>query len=554
MERNDIIKEHDNLSERKVEEHENSLEDASTNLRCSPAADSVVYERTSMDDDESTPVSKKAKLEKEPLPTEANERVASISTSTGSFSASVQEQEDDDDHEKEDQSSTDDSSDQSDGTESHDDEEKDRNEESDQKGSSSSEEDFDGDEQVLLDSEQLDLDDDEDEEDASLFRRIIAAAAANGIPLEYLAAHGIHLPIEDDEPVEYPFGEAPTSLDDVAKFIQSDRCKRILCLTGAGMSVASGIPDFRSSNGLYATLDATKLTATEEQIEAIEENPSFSLDQHLFMENPLPCLEVNREFILGVQERKWKATLAHRFIELLQTKTNGGKGKLVRLYTQNIDGLEDQCIGIGHERRIAVHGSMDEAECANCNAKMDFDHFCGLVRSQIKDITGQDPSAPKESSAIVCESCGRNTVKPSIVLFRSKLPDVFFNSVPIDVKDIDLLIIMGTSLAVAPANSIVWRIPKSAMRVLINRERVGWHLGLDFQSNDRDFLASGNCENVALDLMEKLGWLEDLRPLLDRNELPESSALLLRQRLEELEQKPSPKQDQNPNDKNCQQQ
>ena len=76
----------------------------------------------------------------------------------------------------------------------------------------------------------------------------------------------------------------------------------------------------------------------------------------------MPCLEVNREFILGVRERKWKATLTHRFVELLRTKTIGTvqqKGKLVRLYTQNIDGLEDQCEGIGHENRIAVHGSMD---------------------------------------------------------------------------------------------------------------------------------------------------------------------------------------------------
>jgi NAD-dependent SIR2 family protein deacetylase len=300
------------------------------------------------------------------------------------------------------------------------------------------------------------------------------------------------------------------------------------------MSVASGIPDFRSSDGLYATLDASTLTATEEQRERIKNEPSYSLDQHLFLENPLPCLEVNREFILGVKERKWKATLTHRFVEMLRTKfrSTDGKGKLVRLYTQNIDGLEDQCEGIGHRRRIAVHGSMDEAHCAVCHATMDFDSFCEKVRCQIKDIKGQDPNAPRESTAIRCESCGRNTVKPSIVLFRSKLPKVFFKKVPKDVEKVDLLIVLGTSLAVAPANSIVWRVPKSAMRVLINRESVGWQVGLDCHRNDRDFLARGDCENVVLDLMEKLGWLDDLWPLLEKNELPESSAALLRQRLE----------------------
>ena len=316
-------------------------------------------------------------------------------------------------------------------------------------------------------------------------------------------------------------------------------CVNFVCLLfRAGMSVASGIPDFRSSNGLYATLEATKLTATPEQIERIQSDPSYSLDQHLFMENPLPCLEVNREFILGVRERRWKATLAHRFVECLRTKVKNkeGEGKLVRLYTQNIDGLEDQCEGIGHERRIAVHGSMDEAECATCGARMDFDLFCGMVKSQIKDITGRDPSAPAHSTPIVCESCGAATVKPSIVLFRSRLPEVFFDNVPNDVKDIDLLLILGTSLAVAPANSLVMRIPRSSMRVLMNREPVGWHLGLDYDSNDRDYFAQGNCENLALDFMESLGWLEDLKPLLDQGEFPESSATLLRERLEQIKQ------------------
>jgi NAD+-dependent protein deacetylase sirtuin 2 len=316
----------------------------------------------------------------------------------------------------------------------------------------------------------------------------------------------------------------------------------------AGMSVASGIPDFRSSNGLYSTLDASRLTATAEQQDRIRDDPSYSLDQHLFLENPLPCLEVNREFILGVRDRRWKATLAHRFVEQLRTKTTGATecsceggndvnetSKLVRLYTQNIDGLEDQCPGLGHERRIAVHGSMDEAECAVCLAPMDFDEFCDKVRCQIKDITGQDEAAPNESTPIRCANCLADRVKPSIVLFRSRLPEVFFQNVPQDVQDVDLLIVMGTSLAVAPANSIVTRVPRSAMRVLINRDPVGRHLGLDWDNNDRDYFARGDCETVVLNLMERLEWLDDLRPSLEGRELPECSASLLRERLELLQ-------------------
>lgn len=318
--------------------------------------------------------------------------------------------------------------------------------------------------------------------------------------------------------------------------VMTTRCR-------AGMSVASGIPDFRSSNGLYATLDASTLTASMEEQERIRDDPSYSLDQHLFLENPLPCLEVNREFILGVQRQKWKATLAHRFVELLRSKTGhgdgdgtSGTGKLVRLYTQNIDGLEDQCHGLGHHRRIAVHGSMDEAECAVCLEPMDFDEFCHKVKTQIKDITGQDSTAPKESTPIRCKRCGAYSVKPSIVLFRSRLPDSFFQNVPHDVEDVDLLIVMGTSLAVAPANTVVMRVPKTAMRVLINRDPVGRHLGFDWEYHDRDYFARGNCETVVLDLMEKLGWLEELRPLLVNHGLPESSAALLRERFELVQQ------------------
>jgi len=102
-----------------------------------------------------------------------------------------------------------------------------------------------------------------------------------------------------------------------------------------------------------------------------------------------------------------------------------------------------------------------------------------------------------------------------------------------DIKNVDLLLILGTSLSVAPANSIVWRTPKSCMRVLINREPVGLHLGFDHESNDRDFFAAGNCENIALDFIEKLGWLNDLKSLLDQKEFPESSSKLLQERLQQ---------------------
>lgn len=382
------------------------------------------------------------------------------------------------------------------------------------------------------DESESDETEDSDDDDEALIQRLTDIAAARGIPLEWLilqaqtrGSGGDDGSDDDDKSVEYPFASLPTSLADVAKFMLSDQCRSILVLAGAGMSVASGIPDFRSADGLYATLDADLLTADRAEKDAIRSDPTMALDQTMFLQNPLPCLELQKEFILGTRSQRWKATLAHRFIELLHTKT----GKLVRHYTQNIDGLEDQCTQLPRDKVIAVHGSMDRAECGRCHSEANFDDFCDRVQTQIKDLTGNDADAPKQSTPIECEICGYAAMKPSIVLFRSSLPKIFFESVPKDIADVDLLIVIGTSLRVAPANSLVYQVPKSAMRVLVNREEAGSHLGLVFDGNDvtRDYFAQGECDDVLLELMDHLGWLNDLKPLLPNGQLPDFSARLL---------------------------
>lgn len=309
--------------------------------------------------------------------------------------------------------------------------------------------------------------------DADLLALLTRVANAQGIPLQLLLSQvHAHDDSDDDDVaggVVYPFETKPTSLKEVADFIQSDRCRKILILAGAGMSVASGIPDYRSQNGFYATLQHDRITCTPDERRAIREDPSCALEQTLFLENPLPCLELKRDFILGTWQKRWKATLAHRFVELLHSKTK----KLARLYTQNIDGLEDQCTQLPTQKRLAVHGSMDRAECAVCGSSMDFDVFCRKVQLQIKDVSGRDPAAPEQSVPIVCPNCGKPTVKPAIVLFRSSLPRLFFDCIQEDVQGVDLLLILGTSLRVAPANSLVYRVPRSCLRVLLNLEAAG---------------------------------------------------------------------------------
>ena len=77
-------------------------------------------------------------------------------------------------------------------------------------------------------------------EGSSIMRLIAEAAAAQGIPLQWILQQGG--PYEEDEgPVDYPFDTCPTSLTEVADFMQSDKCKKILILAGAGMSGTMGI-------------------------------------------------------------------------------------------------------------------------------------------------------------------------------------------------------------------------------------------------------------------------------------------------------------------------
>ena len=136
--------------------------------------------------------------------------------------------------------------------------------------------------------------DDTDDDADALLQRLSAIAAARVIPLEWLIlqAHGHDSGGDDDsddELVEYSFDSLPTSLDDVAKFILSDKCKSIIVLAGAGMSVASWIPDFRSADSFYATLNADLLTA-----DGAEKNPT----------RRKPLLEHNCSTLLTLLDRK----------------------------------------------------------------------------------------------------------------------------------------------------------------------------------------------------------------------------------------------------------
>jgi len=304
----------------------------------------------------------------------------------------------------------------------------------------------------------------------------------------------------------------PLTLDGVASYIKSGECRNIVFLTGAGVSVGAGIPDFRSPGGMYDTLRPELLTATEEQRREMKHDPTFVVNKRLFLANQLCYLELRRPFILGLAESKWKATIAHWFISLCNKK-----GLLRRLFTQNIDGLDFQT-NIPDDKIVGVHGSMGQIACEGCHVSCTVESFNKKVRENIKDIYNMDPTAPKESTKIPCESCGKDLVKPKTVLYGAQLPKRFFDCLSKDFpKSVDLLIVAGTSLTVSPANQLPYAVSAETPRLVVNRERVGQELGIVYgPTATRDIYSNKDCDAVFLYLAHKLGWIDDLKENIDK--------------------------------------
>ena len=272
------------------------------------------------------------------------------------------------------------------------------------------------------------------------------------------------------------------TLKGILSSIREGKICKIAVLTGAGCSTAAGIPDFRSAGGLYDTLRPELLTASEKEKALMRADPTMVVNIELFSQNPFPYLEVRRPFILGTAEEKWKATAAHFFIRVLFDK-----GLLIRLYSQNIDGLDFQT-GISDQMIVNLHGSLGKAECEFCNFPAPIEEFRKSVREKIKNIYDpSDPSAPKTSSFINCTNCGRPGVKAQTVMYGCSLPDVVYEKSEADFPDnVDCLIVIGTSLSIHPAAGLVTKLHDSVPRILINREPVGRDLGLSYAIDGED--------------------------------------------------------------------
>ena len=188
------------------------------------------------------------------------------------------------------------------------------------------------------------------------------------------------------------------------------KSSRIVFFGGAGVSTESGIPDFRSVDGLYHQK---------------YDYPPETILSHTFWErNPEEFYRFYRDKLIV---KGAKPNAAHLRLAKLEKQ-----GKLKAVVTQNIDGLHQMA---GSKRVWELHGSVHRNFCMRCKKPYPVEFI-------------------RDSQGVPTCSCG-GTVKPDVVLYEESLDSRVLEGALADIQQADLLIIGGTSLAVYPAASLV---------------------------------------------------------------------------------------------------
>lgn len=200
--------------------------------------------------------------------------------------------------------------------------------------------------------------------------------------------------------------------------------KNIVAFTGAGISVESGIPDFRSSGGLWEKF-----------------NPEEYASMHVFKSSPDKFWEMYKELAQVV----FSAEPNPAHIALFQLEQ---KGKLKAIITQNIDKLHTK---VGNSNVLEIHGSGETAHCLNCHHEYSY----AFIQENLTN-------GPK---AIFC-FCG-GLIKPDIILFGEPLPQAIMLEAHAAIKKADLLLIIGSSLQVYPAADLPLVAKKSKTKIII---------------------------------------------------------------------------------------
>ena len=207
-----------------------------------------------------------------------------------------------------------------------------------------------------------------------------------------------------------------------------DRSRRIVFFGGAGVSTASGIPDFRSAEGLYA-----------EEEDGL--SPEMILSASFFYLQPERFFDYYRKHLLHPEA---KPNAAHRkLFELEQAD------RLRGIVTQNVDGLHRAA---GNIRVYELHGNVHENHCMDCNASYPME---AVLRAE---------GIPR------CGDCG-GVIKPDVTLYGEPLEKYVCIGAIREITNADTLIVAGTSLAVEPAASFVGHF-RGKYLVVLNRNPI----------------------------------------------------------------------------------
>ena len=307
------------------------------------------------------------------------------------------------------------------------------------------------------------------------------------------------------------------SFDDVINQIRSGEVKNIGVTIGAGISRNSGIGDYRSKGGLYDVLDATKLTIPEDMRASISEEPSIVASKECFEASQLGFLEVKRRMILHCASKLQKPSAAHRALSILHRHN-----LIHNVVTQNIDGLEISA-GLPESVVTSAHGSLSSAVCHYCKKEETLQNFAASILTNIKDITNTDASAPQKSTEILCKSCNKPGVRPNVILYGEELSPEALSTVQHNMRQVDTLFVVGTSLTVTPLALLPQEVPDDAPRVVFDTRPVGESVGLRY-GRGRDVLVN-DIDTAFIYLLDKLGYLNELKEM--RESLPEGSLACL---------------------------
>lgn len=213
-----------------------------------------------------------------------------------------------------------------------------------------------------------------------------------------------------------------TAVEQFADMVQHS--DNIVFFGGAGVSTESGIPDFRSVDGLYN--------------QTYKYPPEHILSHTFYRENPEEFYRFYRDKMLCLDA---KPNMAHSKLAELEKV-----GKLKAIITQNIDGLHQKA---GSKNVLELHGSVHRNFCEHCHKLFDAEYML------------HSTGVPK------CDACG-GPIKPDVVLYEEGLDNDVIEQSLYYISHADMLIIGGTSLVVYPAAGLV-RYYNGHKLVLINK-------------------------------------------------------------------------------------